>query len=334
LSAVARLPAVSRWHVGLPRQAVGPGPDEGVVAFTAAELAAARDGARTVVGFHEAMESDLPRAPEVAVHFPVYRSRSLAPVLGWLAATRLASSAARVGWHLDKQQGPDSFARLLEGLGWKLERERRGRTTVLSGRPPEKIELPPPREFPALLGSRQAVLAADYGVFSAEHLDEGTELLLGVALAGPAVSRVVDVGTGYGPLAVGLLLNEVAGTAVGTDVDSVALWLAAHNARRNEAPLTLLWTPDPAEAPPAELTVCAVPTHINRPDTDLLMAGLAARARQGRLLITFHRSLEDRYRGHLERAGLEVRSHHGKAHVVLESGPPEGSRRRRSHRVA
>jgi 16S rRNA G1207 methylase RsmC len=330
LSAVAWLPAVSRWHVGLPRQPVAPGREEGVVAFTAAELAVARESAARALGFHEAIDSELPPAAEVAIHFPAYRSRTLAPVLSWLAITRLATPDARVSWHLDKQQGPDSFARLLEGLGWKLERERKGQTTVLAGRPAKDAELPPPREFTARLGSREAILAADYGVFSAEHVDEGTELLLGIALAGPTVSLVADIGTGYGPLAVGLLLNGVAGTAVGTEVDCIALWLAARNARRNQAPLTLLCTPDPADAPPSDLTVCAVPTHINRPDTERLMAGLAARARRGRLLITFHSSLEERYTNHLERAGLSVRSHPGAAHVVLESGPPEAARRRRA----
>jgi hypothetical protein len=227
-----------------------------------------------------------------------------------------------VTWYLDKQQGPESFRRLLEELGWALVRERRGRTTLLSGSPPEKVELPPPRQFTARLGSREVTLAADYGVFSPEHIDDGTELLLGLALDGPPVTAVADIGTGYGPLAIGLLLNGAAGSAVGTDVDCVALWLAAENARRNEVRLSLLCTPEPTEAPSTPLTVCSVPTHLNRTDTEQLLAGLAARARQGRLLVTFHKSLEARYTAHLERFGLAVRSHPGESHVVLEAGSP------------
>ena len=49
---------------------------------------------------------------------------------------------------------------------------------------------------------------------------------------------------------------------------------------------------------------------------------LAARARQGRLLITFHKSMEARYTAHLERFGLAVRPHAGESHVVLETGSP------------
>jgi 16S rRNA G1207 methylase RsmC len=297
------------WHVGLAQQPAAPGRDGGVVAFTAAELASARPTAAAAVGFHEAMKGAPRPAPEVDIHFPAYRSRTLIPVLTWLTAARLAARDAHVTWYLDKQQGPDSFRRLLEELGWTLERERRGRTTLLIGSPPEKVELPPPRQFTARLGSREVTLAADYGVFSPEHIDDGTGLLLGVALDGPPVTAVADIGTGYGPLAIGLLLNGAAESAVGTDVDCVALWLAAENAQRNDVRLSLLCTPEPTDAPPTPLTVCSVPTHLNRTDTEQLMAGLAARARQGRLLITFHKSMEARYTAHLERFGLAVRPH-------------------------
>jgi predicted RNA methylase len=190
---------------------------------------------------------------------------------------------------------------------------------LLIGSPPEEAELPPPRQFTARLGDREVTLAADYGVFSPEHIDEGTELLLSIALAGPPVSGVADIGTGYGPLAIALQVNGVAESAVGTDVDCVALWLAAENARRNGVPLTLLCTPEPTDAPATPLTVCSVPTHINRADTERLMAGLAARARQGRLLITFHKSMEARYTAHLEGSGLSVRSYAGREHVVLDT---------------
>jgi 16S rRNA G1207 methylase RsmC len=258
-------------------------------------------------------------AAVIAIHFPAYRSRTLAPVLTWLTVTRLATADARVTWYLDKQQGPESFRRLLESLGWKLERERKGRTTLLSGSPPEHAELPPPRQFSTRLGGREVTLAADYGVFSPEHIDEGTKLLLSIALDSPRVPSVADIGTGYGPLAIGLQLAGVAESAIGADVDCVALWLAAENARHTDVRLALLCTAEPTDVQPTPLTVCAVPTHINRTDTERLMAGLAARARQGRLLLTLHKSMEARYTSHLERLGLRVRSHPGEAHVILDT---------------
>src|SRR2546423_13637868 len=151
------------WHVGLAQQRAPPGRDGGVVAFPAAELASPRPTAAAAVGFHEAMKGAPRPAPEVDIHFPAYRSRTLIPVLTWLTAARLAARDARVTWYLDKQQGPDSFRRLLEELGWTLERERRGRTTLLIGSPPAQVELPPPRQSTARRGAAEAALSARVG---------------------------------------------------------------------------------------------------------------------------------------------------------------------------
>jgi len=84
-------------------------------------------------------------------------------------------------------------------------------------------------------------------------------------------------------------------------------------------PLALACTPDPAAIDPTPLTVCNVPTHIDRHDTERFMASLAGRARQGRLLAVVHASLEARYTRHLEAHGLRVGRHPGPAHVVLEA---------------
>jgi 16S rRNA G1207 methylase RsmC len=304
------------WHVGLP-EALAAG--DRVVALNAAEVAAARAaGAAAALGFHEAVDADLDRACAVEVHLPTYRGLAFVPVLAWLAA-RLAGDDAEVSWYAGKQQGPDSIRKLLEAAGWRLERERAGRLIRLRGRPPAEPDRPEPRRFTALLGSRRVELAADYGVFSPERLDDGTALLLDVALRQPPVDRVADVGVGCGPLAIGLVLQGVARAAVATDVDCVALWLAGENARACGVPLTLACTPDPAAIEPTPLTVCNVPTHIDRHETARFMAALAARARHGRLLAVVHASLEARYRRHLETHGLLVRRHPGAAHVVLEA---------------
>jgi 16S rRNA G1207 methylase RsmC len=314
---------VSAWHVGLPE---APTAEDRVVAFNAAELAAARAaGAATALGFHDAVTAaHLDRGGEVEVHLPMYRGLAFVPLLAWLAA-RLAGDGATVSWYAAKQQGPDSIRRLLETAGWRLERERRGRLVRLRGRPPGAPERPAPRSFSAPLGGRQVEMAADYGVFSPERVDDGTALLLDVALRHEAVDRVADVGVGYGPLAIGLVLGAVARAAVATDVDCVALWLAGENARACGVPLALTCTPDPAAIDPTPLTVCNVPTHIDRHDTERFMAGLAGRARDGCLMAVVHASLEARYTRHLESHGLRVGRHPGPAHVVLEARPVMGA---------
>ena len=307
---------MSAWHVGLPEALTA---EDRVVAFSATELAAARAaGAAAALGFHEAVATHPDRAGEVVVHLPTYRGHSFVPVLGWLAA-RLVGERAAVSWYAARQQGPSSIHRLLEAAGWRLERDRAGRLVRLHGRPPAAAERPAPRRFAATLGGCPVELAADYGVFSPERIDDGTALLLDVGLRCPPVDRVADVGVGYGPLAIGLVLAGIAGAAVATDVDCVALWLAAENARACRVPLTLTCTPDPAAIEPTPLTVCNVPTHIDRRQTERFMAALAGRARRGRLLAVVHASLEARYARHLAAHGLRVGRHPGAAHVVLEA---------------
>lgn len=307
---------LTRWHVGPLGQ---PGPNEGVVAFTAGELDNSPSRAAATVGLHEAMTGSLPAAGQVDIRVPAYRGNSLIPVLAWLAATHLSERDARVSWFLEKRQGPDSVRRLLEGLGWALDKDRVGRAVRLSGAPPATASLPAPRSYEAQLGDRRVELLADYGVFSPSRVDEGTALLLGVALQHRPIDVVADVGVGYGPLAIGLILNAVARSAVATDVDCIALWLAQRNAQAQGVQMALECTPDPTAVPPTPLTVCNVPTHINAEETRRFMAALARRAEHGTLLAVVHASLEARYTQHLNAAGLRVNRHPGPNHVVLET---------------
>jgi 16S rRNA G1207 methylase RsmC len=314
---------LARWCVGLPPEPLGPA--DALVALTAAELAApelaAAERQAAALGFHLAMRQPTPQATSrVDIYLPGYRGKSFIPVLGSLAASQLAGPPARVSWHLRKQQGPDSVLRLLAGLGWQLNRSRHGQDIVLTGTGPRPATRPRPRSFTAVLGDHKLSLAADYGVFSPTGLDDGTELLLGIALRAKPTSVVADVGTGYGPLAIGLVRNRVAERAVATEVDCVALWLAELNAEAAGVELDARCSPDPGAIPATGLTVCNVPTHIDAEQSASLMAGLLARARHGRLLIVVHRSLEARYARYFTAASMRVRRHPGRDHVVLDCG--------------
>ena len=55
-----------------------------------------------------------------------------------------------------------------------------------------------------VLPDMHLTLATDAGVFSPGRLDPGTRLLLDVAPPPPAEGDLLDLGTGYGPLALAL----------------------------------------------------------------------------------------------------------------------------------
>lgn len=310
---------LSRWYVGVP--ATPASPDEGVVALTVVEGSIPKPTAVETTGFHRAMSQPLTRASdEVQVQVPPYRGKAFIPVLAWLVAHRLSCPTASVLWRVDRQQGPNSVHSLLDALGWDLTQTRQGRLRLMRGRPPDPGELPQPRYFTAHLGDARVRLDADYGVFSPTEVDAGTRLLLEVALRGPAVETVADIGTGYGPLAIGLVCNGIATRALVTDVDCVALWLAERNAASNGVPLYALCAEDPGAVEPSPLTVCNIPTHINHERTERLMEALLGRAKDGRLLTVVHASLEARYTAYFRRAGVTPIRHLGPAHVVLDSG--------------
>src|ERR1700733_13993018 len=94
------------WRVAAPDAVVGPG--TGYVA-----LSAPMSPGGASVWFHEAMAGEPGRAGRVEIWLPGYRGKSFVPLLGWLAATRLAAAEAEVTWWLEKRQGPDSVARML-----------------------------------------------------------------------------------------------------------------------------------------------------------------------------------------------------------------------------
>jgi 16S rRNA G1207 methylase RsmC len=247
---------------------------------------------------------------EVEVAPPSYRGKRLLPVLSWLVTNQ---PARRAIWRFERRFGPDYARRALEPLGWELEAERAGRWLLLRAEVPPPHGLPPPHSFRA----GGLVFEADYGVFSPGALDAGSAALLEVASGLAPVETVADIGVGYGALAISLLASGRARRAVGTEVDSIAAWLAERNARAAGVALELALDPDPLCVERTELTVCNVPTHLAAAPSAALMSGLAERARGGHLLAVVHAGLADRYAAHLE--DLPVARHARGEHVVLEA---------------
>jgi 16S rRNA (guanine1207-N2)-methyltransferase len=75
-------------------------------------------------------------------------------------------------------------------------------------------------------------LRTDSGMFSPGRLDAGTRLLLETAPPPPPAGDLLDLGCGYGPLALVLAARSPAATVWAVDVNERALALCAANAQR------------------------------------------------------------------------------------------------------
>lgn len=80
-----------------------------------------------------------------------------------------------------------------------------------------------------LAGQSRPVQVAP-GIFSPDRIDQGTSVLLGHAPKPPASGTFLDLGCGWGPIALSLALWSPAATVYAVDVNERAMDLARHNA--------------------------------------------------------------------------------------------------------
>jgi 16S rRNA (guanine1207-N2)-methyltransferase len=99
------------------------------------------------------------------------------------------------------------------------------RTPPTPGRPDR-------RDLELTLGGRNLTLGTAAGVFSAERLDLGTRVLLREVPAPPARGDLLDLGCGWGPIAITQALLAPAATVWAVDVNELALDLTGANAVR------------------------------------------------------------------------------------------------------
>lgn len=90
-----------------------------------------------------------------------------------------------------------------------------------------------PREIELTLAGRALRLQTDSGVFSGGRLDTGTGVLLDKAPPPPPAGHLLDLGCGYGPVALWLAVLAPAATVWAVDVNERALGLCRANAERN-----------------------------------------------------------------------------------------------------
>jgi 16S rRNA G1207 methylase RsmC len=88
------------------------------------------------------------------------------------------------------------------------------------------------RTIEVVLAGRTVEVLTSPGVFSGDRLDLGTRVLLREAPAPPPRGDLLDLGCGWGPLALTMALLSPAATVWAVDVNARALDLTRENARR------------------------------------------------------------------------------------------------------
>jgi 16S rRNA G1207 methylase RsmC len=259
-----------------------------------------------------------PAADAVVVEVPAYRGKRYLEAVAY-AATRVAAAGIEVTWTFPPREAP-AAVRVLEASGWRVVVRPSKRAPQCHAVPPPIVDRPVAPAFVTNLLGVDVSFAADFGVFSPREIDPGSRLLIDCAARGDAVAAVADVGIGYGAVALSLCAAGVATRACGSEIDSVALWLAEMNGAGLRCALDTYLTADPSRLPPTPLTVCNIPTHIPRAESDHLMDALAARAAHGRLVVVVHSGLTDRYQRLLVERGVRAERVEGPEHCVLDSG--------------
>jgi len=89
-----------------------------------------------------------------------------------------------------------------------------------------------PKEITVTLAGRSVQLITAGSVFSPDHLDQGTAVLLDhLAIARPT-GTFLDIGCGWGPIALSLALNSPKATIYAIDVNERSLELTRRNAEK------------------------------------------------------------------------------------------------------
>jgi 16S rRNA (guanine1207-N2)-methyltransferase len=144
-----------------------------------------------------------------------------------------------------------------------------------------------------LLPDRHLELETDSGVFSPGRVDPGTRLLLETAPPPPAAADLLDLGCGYGPLALVMAARSPGSRVWALDVNRRALELCARNAARAGLSRVRTAAPDdPALPGQVQLIWSNPPIRIGKPALhDLLAAWLARLAPGGAAYLVVQRNL-------------------------------------------
>ncbi len=105
-----------------------------------------------------------------------------------------------------------------------------------------------PRTFTAHLAGTDHTLVAASGVFSPDHVDAGTRVLLSNTPPPPTSGDLLDLGCGWGPIALSLAIQSPKATVWAVDTNERALELVRMNASRIGLDNVRALTPDAVPA--------------------------------------------------------------------------------------
>jgi 16S rRNA (guanine1207-N2)-methyltransferase len=167
-----------------------------------------------------------------------------------------------------------------------------------------------PRSVFIHLGQLALELQADRGVFGSRAVDLGTLTLLREAPAPPADGEILDLGSGYGPIAIALAKQSPKAHVWAVDVNERALELTRANARAAGAMNVTAGLPD--EVPPGTQFAAIYsnpPVRIGKaPLHALLQRWLLRLAPDGSAYLVVQRNLgSDSLAAWLASEGYEVR---------------------------
>jgi 16S rRNA (guanine1207-N2)-methyltransferase len=158
---------------------------------------------------------------------------------------------------------------------------------------PEPQAASKPRTLHLRLGDLELELQADRGVFGSRAIDLGTQVLLKEAPHPPAEGDMLDLGSGYGPIAIALARRSPKATIWAVDVNERALQLARANAEMAKAPNVRAVLPDEV---PEQVQFAAIysnpPVRVGKaPLHDLLLRWLPRLAAGGVAYLVVQRNL-------------------------------------------
>jgi 16S rRNA (guanine1207-N2)-methyltransferase len=180
---------------------------------------------------------------------------------------------------------------------------------------PKPASGPKPRRVSLVLADMALDLVTDAGVFSPEHVDPGTRLLLAEGPSSISVRDarqppvVLDLGCGYGPIACTLALRHPTAAVWAVDVNERARRLCETNALANNC--TNVTVAAPADVP-RQLVFDEIwsnpPIRVGKDALhELLMSWTERLAPDGRMMLVVHRHLgADSLAAWLETIGMHV----------------------------
>ena len=89
-----------------------------------------------------------------------------------------------------------------------------------------------PKNIQAVLAGQSVEVTTAGGVFSPDHVDQGTAVLLEHLAQAPAGGNILDIGCGWGPIALSLAINSPRATIWAIDINSRSRELTELNAKK------------------------------------------------------------------------------------------------------